>query len=74
VADVTARACVVAAERAGTELVALSGGVFQNRRLLERSSSLLGAAGLRVLTPERLPPNDGGIAYGQLAVAAAQAA
>ena len=29
-------------------------------------------AGLRVLTPERLPPNDGGIAYGQLAVAAAR--
>ena len=31
-------------------------------------------AGLRVLTPERLPPNDGGIAYGQLAVAAARLA
>jgi hydrogenase maturation protein HypF len=29
------------------------------------------AAGLRVLTPERLPPNDGAISYGQAAVAAA---
>ena len=32
----------------------------------------LDAAGLRVLIPERLPPNDGGISYGQLAVAAAR--
>jgi hydrogenase maturation protein HypF len=74
VAEATARACVLAAERGGTEVVVLSGGVFQNRRLLERTSSLLGAAGLRVLVPERLPPNDGGIAYGQLAAAAARLA
>ena len=70
-ADATARACVLAAERRMTELVVLSGGVFQNRRLLGQTSSLLADAGLQVLTPERLPPNDGGIAYGQLAVAAA---
>ena len=74
VAQATARACVLAAERGATETVGLSGGVFQNRRLLERSSELLGAAGLRVLVAERLPPNDGGIAYGQLAVAAARLA
>jgi hydrogenase maturation protein HypF len=72
VAEVTAQACVQAAERGGTETAVLSGGVFQNRWLLERSSALLAAAGLRVLLPERLPPNDGGIAYGQLAVAAAR--
>jgi len=74
VAQATAGACVLAAARGGTETVVLSGGVFQNRRLLERTSALLGDAGLRVLLPERLPPNDGGIAYGQLAVAAARVA
>ncbi len=56
----------------GTDLVVLSGGVFQNRRLLESVSAGLGARGLRVLVPERLPVNDGQIAYGQAAVAAAR--
>jgi hydrogenase maturation protein HypF len=70
----TARACSLAAERARTGTVVLSGGVFQNRRLLGQTASLLTERGLRVLTPELLPPNDGGIAYGQLAVAAARLA
>ena len=52
-------------------LVVLSGGVFQNRRLLSGTAARLERAGLRVLIPERLPPNDGGISYGQAAVAAA---
>jgi hydrogenase maturation protein HypF len=51
--------------------VVLSGGVFQNRLLLERTVAALEGDGLRVLVPERLPPNDGGISYGQAAVAAA---
>jgi hydrogenase maturation protein HypF len=72
IALATARACVDAAERHGVELVVLSGGVFQNRTLLERTAALLTAAGLHPLVPERLPPNDGGIAYGQAAVAAAR--
>ena len=52
----------------GLDAVVLSGGVFQNRRLLA-SHGARGSrrAGLRVLVPERLPPNDGGIAYGQAA-------
>jgi hydrogenase maturation protein HypF len=49
----------------------LSGGVFQNVRLLAGASARLEAAGLRVLVPEHLPPNDGGISYGQVAIAAA---
>ena len=70
-ADATARACVEIASRFGTEVVALSGGVFQNVRLLAGTSARLEAAGLRVLVPEHLPPNDGGISYGQVAIAAA---
>jgi hydrogenase maturation protein HypF len=70
--NAVARATATACERAGATTVVLSGGVFQNRRLLETTSELLGEAGLRVLTPELLPPNDGGISYGQAAVAAAR--
>jgi hydrogenase maturation protein HypF len=70
-AAATASACLAAAEAAGVGDAVLSGGVFQNRLLLERTAERLRAAGLRVLLPERLPPNDGGISYGQAAVAAA---
>ena len=57
----------------GPDTVVLSGGVFANRCLLSRTRALLGEAGVRVLVPERLPPGDGGISYGQAAVAAASA-
>jgi hydrogenase maturation protein HypF len=70
-AAATASACTAAAEAHGAGTAVLSGGVFQNRLLLERTAARLRAAGLRVLVPERLPPNDGGISYGQAAVAAA---
>jgi hydrogenase maturation protein HypF len=71
VGHATAEACAVAASDAGTQDVVLSGGVFQNALLLELTGARLEALGLRVLVPERLPANDGGIAYGQAAVAAA---
>jgi hydrogenase maturation protein HypF len=71
-ATATADACArVAAERALVTVV-LSGGVFANRRLHSRTRALLEERGLRVLVPERLPPGDGGISYGQAAVAAAR--
>jgi hydrogenase maturation protein HypF len=70
VADGTVQSCVLAASTHGCDVVVLSGGVFQNRRLLEAVSAGLHDAGLRVLIPERLPVNDGGISYGQAAVAA----
>lgn len=71
VAAAAAAAATEVRDRAGTTCVVLSGGVFQNVVLLERTVALLHTAGLRVLVPERLPPNDGGIAFGQAAVAAA---
>jgi hydrogenase maturation protein HypF len=71
VAAATASACARIAGERGLGLVVLSGGVFQNRLLLERTAAALDKAGLRVLLPRRLPPNDGGISYGQAAVSAA---
>ena len=69
-AAATVEAVTRLAEDAGTELAVLSGGVFNNRRLVESTEAGLARAGLRVLIPQRLPPGDGGISYGQAAVAA----
>jgi hydrogenase maturation protein HypF len=70
VAAATVDACARVASARRVELVVLSGGVFQNRRLLEAVTAGLDDAGLRVLTPSLLPTNDGGISFGQAAVAA----
>ena len=71
-ADATGRALAILAEREGLGTVVLSGGVFQNRLLLERCLEALESSGLDVLLPSALPPNDGGLSYGQAAVAAAR--
>ncbi len=52
--------------------VALSGGVFQNGLLLQLTVDLLDAAGFQVLTHRLTPPNDGGLALGQLVIANVQ--
>jgi hydrogenase maturation protein HypF len=61
----------------GSELsvrtVALSGGVMQNAELFEQLSQRLAACGLAVLAHRQVPANDGGIALGQAAIAAARA-
>ena len=56
----------------GLNRVALSGGVFQNMFLLERVGRALRADGFEVFTHSRVPPNDGGISFGQAAIANAR--
>jgi hydrogenase maturation protein HypF len=52
------------------DTVALSGGVFQNELLLEDVRSLLAPHRLAIWTNHAVPPNDGGISFGQAALAA----
>jgi hydrogenase maturation protein HypF len=61
----------VAEEHAGVPIV-LSGGCFQNRLLTELTLARLRAAGVQVYWHQRVPPNDGGIALGQVVAAARQ--
>ena len=72
VARAAIRVARAAADAAGLGLVVLSGGSFQNARLLDRCMALGAAAGLKMLRPHRLSPNDGAISFGQAAVAAAR--
>jgi len=69
-AAVILESCRRARTETGLDAVALSGGCFQNRRLTERAASRLAADGFDVLLHRRIPPNDGGLALGQAAIAA----
>jgi hydrogenase maturation protein HypF len=70
--DTLAKGIVSVCRRYAHLPVVLTGGVFQNRVLTERTIGLLQACGHAVGSPGRIPPGDGGLAAGQLAVAAAQ--
>ena len=67
VAAAAAEACAATGE---PRTVVLSGGSFQNLRLLTSTRERLEQQGFRVLSHRLVPPNDGGISYGQAAVAA----
>jgi hydrogenase maturation protein HypF len=54
-------------EASGCRVVGLTGGVFQNRLLSELATELLAERGFRVLLATTVPPNDGGLSYGQVA-------
>jgi hydrogenase maturation protein HypF len=61
---------VAAAREAGIGKIILSGGVFQNRYLSERTAALAEAAGFALYTHQRVPANDGGISLGQAVLSA----
>jgi hydrogenase maturation protein HypF len=71
ITELLATVCFGAREQTGLNVVALSGGVFQNRLLLEQLVTRLEEMAFQVYMNRRVPPNDGGISLGQLAVAAA---
>ncbi len=71
-ARLVCRAVLDASARTGVTTVALSGGVFMNRVLLDLIADSLELRGLKVLIPRTAPVNDGCIAYGQAAIARAR--
>lgn len=70
VAALATRLADLCHSRTGLSTVALGGGVFQNAVLLEAVQLGLNERGFTVLRPRLLPPNDGGIALGQVMIAA----
>lgn len=69
VAALVHRTCVVARERHGPDTVALTGGVFANVLLSSACAEALRKDGFTVLRHHQVPPNDGGLALGQLVIA-----
>lgn len=64
--------CMRIKEETGLSSVCLGGGTFQNVLLLTRLSSMLVEKGFKVYLPNQLPINDGGLALGQLIIAASK--
>jgi len=69
VASAATEVCLHVAAATGLDRIVLSGGVFQNRLLSEMIYTALTGKGLNVFTHRLVPPNDGGIALGQAAIA-----
>lgn len=73
ISQIIMKACSFIRKEQGLNQVILSGGVFQNNLLLKQVLSLLRSSGFKVILPELVPPNDGGIALGQAVVGYYQA-
>ncbi len=71
-AKAIATVCRHAAEEFGSRKVVLTGGVFLNRKLLQRTEALLEQAGFSILRSIRYSPNDESISLGQMAYALAK--
>ena len=74
IAAVTAAFCDAARTATGLTEVCLGGGVFQNRKVADDVTSVLSAEGFDVHLGQQIPVNDGGISFGQAAIAAARTA
>lgn len=74
VVDMIVAVCRRIREKTGLGSVVLSGGVFQNVLLTRESTARLEGEGFRVYRHRQVPPGDGGLSLGQLAVAAAKLA
>jgi hydrogenase maturation protein HypF len=70
VANMIRDICLMARDATGISTVVLSGGVFQNSTLQRLAISRLQGTGLTLYPHELVPPNDGGLALGQAAIAA----
>jgi hydrogenase maturation protein HypF len=70
IVNIILQVCQKIKKETGVQIIALSGGVWQNRYLLEHTLLSLSKAGFEVLWHSRVPTNDGGIALGQTLVAA----
>ncbi|MEO3973711.1 carbamoyltransferase HypF [Streptomyces sp. CAU 1734] len=73
-ADLVHRMCALARARHGLDTVVLTGGVFANTLLSSACAAALRGDGFTVLRHHRVPPNDGGVALGQLMIAGRTAA
>jgi hydrogenase maturation protein HypF len=72
IVEMIARVCDRLRAKTGVDAVVLSGGVFLNALLAEGAVARLTIDGFRVYRHRRVPPNDGGLSLGQLAIAAAR--
>ncbi len=72
IARLAAELAVRSAHETACRLIALSGGVWQNHYLLQKTLKELGKHDLQVIIHRQVPANDGGLALGQLVIGAAQ--
>jgi hydrogenase maturation protein HypF len=69
IAEMVLEVCQMLRQQSGIQEIALSGGVWQNIVLLQKSTAILQSAGFTVYLHKQVPANDGGIALGQAALA-----
>ena len=72
IAEIIVDTCQRIGKETGLSEVALSGGVFQNIFLLNRTFKQLIKKGFKVYVHHQVPPNDGGISLGQVVIANAK--